>query len=1079
MEQKQIVIFWDRNADEEQKKFAVETAQIIGFLSDVYVFPSVREGNPDCEPVLDLRSGDGRGWGREQLVQLYYRYEGKDARSVSRPEEYYSATEQAPAEQKNPTGGLELLFSSGWMLQDTDRDGLPDCINCRILLPEEATDSIYQSACDLAVRLGMESAGIEYPLLLEKDDGISNLLRFTGKGKPEIRLVQEMPRKIVEIHGNGKELQIFMETFATEFPLAGDHSSLREAFQYLKDTLDLKTPDGYGLYLEAFGPKDMLLPAGADPEVFRRRWPEKTFYRYNDSRCEAEWNCQLDGETLCLRKLIKDQVLQQVNAGDTIEVTAGLWQGRSERARLEDEIKADILDRGAARASVRIICAYKEGLSWLEEVFVPAAAEKGTVAHIEVAYNRYVSVSSSGADRRMENPPKWLQDLYPADALIAGQLGIDRENIAFFPYEGSEALTYEAKAYDTEGRLLLSQQWMAHAVECPYLKDFPQAGTAMPSTGFLEVVKNGDSILETRIATDAERLWEAYQKDILPRLRDYTERMRSGEPSKWRQPFFSRLELEVSLGGTERFSDDSAEMISSGEALDENLHHAGQEYFRQWGKSLGADFRAPGLILPKIHLQNGPPVMKAILYGQQGEAPSLTPLDTTVRCIAVSMDNGRLCIEAEAELSRTETCLLEKLNISQEPYLDDLRKCFAGYGSLKICSGGISAVLQPEEKEKVRKDLSINELNLMETVPIGYEAYAELMEQLRRVKGLTVYEVGKSFQGRRIYAIEPECSENGYVSRTKRLIRCPSLLVNGRHHANEVSATNAALLLCRELAANPMYEGIVSRLNLVIVPMENVDSAAMHEKLQREHPHWQFHSCYTNSAGEDLMPQYYIEDTVFTEAKVFPKLLEEKKPDAVIDCHGVPHHEMPRLFNPLMEYKGLWIPRAVLCTFYFHVTGEAYSSNVELNRHWEAAVARAYAEDAGFAEKNRKMENRFRKYMLPKKAEDYASEWDGNLLRYWVPSPYNPSHPYPTVRYPWNVSVMFTAEAADETAFGQELQQCAQLHVRHILTGMHFLLNARYVAEEKVRIEGEGLSIGKMRQRPLLPPEENEKRREK
>lgn len=88
-----------------------------------------------------------------------------------------------------------------------------------------------------------------------------------------------------------------------------------------------------------------------------------------------------------------------------------------------------------------------------------------------------------------------------------------------------------------------------------------------------------------------------------------------------------------------------------------------------------------------------------------------------------------------------------------------------------------------------------------------------------------------------MYAIEllPKAADSGYLSRTKRLTNYPSEIINARHHANEVSGTNGAFLLLKELLTDPKYQDVAVHLNLVIVPLENVDGAAIHYELQKRH----------------------------------------------------------------------------------------------------------------------------------------------------------------------------------------------------------------------------------------------------
>lgn len=79
--------------------------------------------------------------------------------------------------------------------------------------------------------------------------------------------------------------------------------------------------------------------------------------------------------------------------------------------------------------------------------------------------------------------------------------------------------------------------------------------------------------------------------------------------------------------------------------------------------------------------------------------------------------------------------------------------------------------------------------------------------------------------------------------------------------------------------------------------MENADGAALHYELQKAHPNRQHQCCYTNSLGGDLMPAYFDPAPLTTEALAFTRIAERYLPDAFIDLHGVPHHEVECVFD--------------------------------------------------------------------------------------------------------------------------------------------------------------------------------------
>lgn len=122
--------------------------------------------------------------------------------------------------------------------------------------------------------------------------------------------------------------------------------------------------------------------------------------------------------------------------------------------------------------------------------------------------------------------------------------------------------------------------------------------------------------------------------------------------------------------------------------------------------------------------------------------------------------------------------------------------------------------------------------------------------------------------------------------------------------------------------------------------MENADACALHAELAREHPGWAHHSCYTPPLGRDLYAMYFQEGAVNADGQAFSALYRRVLPDAFIDVHGVPGHDWQHQFASLTGYKGLWIPRAMICAFYWYCSDGRYTDNFRLNRAWADAVAR-------------------------------------------------------------------------------------------------------------------------------------------
>lgn len=59
------------------------------------------------------------------------------------------------------------MFQKGPFLKDQNHDFLPDALDVKLVLPEDASDAMLLAACDLAYRFGMETTGYEGTILAE------------------------------------------------------------------------------------------------------------------------------------------------------------------------------------------------------------------------------------------------------------------------------------------------------------------------------------------------------------------------------------------------------------------------------------------------------------------------------------------------------------------------------------------------------------------------------------------------------------------------------------------------------------------------------------------------------------------------------------------------------------------------------------------------------------------------------------------------------------------------------------------------------------------------------------------------
>ncbi|CUX29444.1 M14 family metallopeptidase [Clostridium sp. C105KSO13] len=1072
----------------EEMQIAVEMARLLGFQSESAVFP-----------VVSRNSGEEIPAELKDLNQ--YAVKGEPNKI---PEDYVSALEAArPVADFDwrSKKGLETLFDTGLILKDENLDFLPDKMDVHFLLPKEADVSMLAAACNFAFRMGMETTAYAGLLLTDRECA-GNVLVFEPGEECSIKFSEKEDGIRITVAGSGKELEAFSADFCEHFPMQGDFNTWTDYLQEIIDSMCMKNLDGQLAYTKAFskpGAKAYVSPEIENrQEDIKAEFPEVTFINHKGMETVYEKEYDIEWEVDVLHEIFENSIYPKLKSGDEVEVYAALSEGKEERGQVVKRISRRIAEAGAAVKNISILCAYKQGYSWLEEEVVPVLLQKGGADRLEIGFKPFLPqgvtdwADEDGATPSYNNvggdPEQWydlairyLQELYPAEDMLAEALGIPRENIMFYPYEGVEDLTYELKVFDKDKNNIYESICKAASHERPYLDDYPQMGKVHPSTGYLKVLVNGEILLETRIETDVERIWEIYQKEVLPDCRAYIEEKTGGRITADGQPFFSRLRVEAEASEPDYQLPSREDLFTTLDGLHEDIYFAGADYFKNLGmEKAGVMLDAPGLILPVIRKKSGKPYMKVTLFKQKAHEPFIScgndskifpngsrqTIQAWLETIEETKEGRGAVIRiegADEKVAAAYAALLEKgvLGIGKKLYGTDYLKLDTGSGCYTIFT---------DRAKETEKDLRISDIDLSEYELIGYEKYIEIIHQLKRVPGLNVYRTAVSYTGRELYAVEVLPKREGYVSRTRRITRYPSEIVNCRHHANEVSSTNAAFMLIKTLLTDVSYKNIPEKLNLVIVPMENVDGSAIHYELQKDNPAWKLHVARFNAVGREFYYEHFKPDTIHTEAMGLTRLFREFLPDIIVDNHGVPTHEWEQQFSGYTSpsYKGFWLPRSLLYGYFWTVTDEAYKSNYPVNKKLEDVIADSIAEDSEITHWNKEWARQFEKYAHGWMPKLFPANYYKDMINYWIPFAFDPAHRYPSIRFPWITTVAYTSEVADETAQGSYLHLCARAHLTHDLATLKMLAGSTCVYIDKWNISDSSIEAAHIRQRPII-----------
>ena len=521
-------------------------------------------------------------------------------------------------------------------------------------------------------------------------------------------------------------------------------------------------------------------------------------------------------------------------------------------------------------------------------------------------------------------------------------------------------------------------------------------------------------------------------------------------------------------------------MISSLNSLHEDLYFVGSDYFKNYGvKNNKEIIDAPGLILPVLKTKEGKPEFKVTLYDQLEKEPCIKydgkilkskydRKSTSLYLKEIKLEENKIIASFMTNID-DDSLVKSYLELLQDDVLD-ISKDLYGIDRIEISNGYFNISADIKEKEHIEKDLSIEDINIYENELIGYEQYIEIIEQLKRVKGLKVYKAANSYMGRKVYVVEFEPKEEGYISRVKRINNLPSEIINSRHHANEVSSTNSAFMLIKELLTNKKYKDLPDKINLSIIPMENVDGSAIHYELQKDNPNWKLHVARFNSIGKEFYYEYFNVDTIHTEAMAFTNLWEKWLPDIVVDNHGVPSHEWEQQFSGYTSpsYKGFWLPRALLYGYFWVVTDEEYKDNYLLNKKIEDVIADSVQKNEEITKFNKEWISVFEKFAHAWMPNLFPADYYRDMINYWIYFSYDKNHRYPSIKIPWITTVSYTSEVADETAHGEYLNTCAKAHKEHDLAVIDMLFESEINFDRAFNLFENNLELKNTRQRPIM-----------
>jgi len=302
-------------------------------------------------------------------------------------------------------------------------------------------------------------------------------------------------------------------------------------------------------------------------------------------------------------RLLRSRVVPVVrkSKGKPVRLEARLSEPPEVRAQLEKDARAELLAAGAPKdaTAVTVLCAYKQGYSWLHDTVGPAIAGQ-PIEHVTIRFAE-IGPPPEWKQQGTYAPTRWLLEIYPIDEVLARELKLDLKQISFEKMPvGSPA--YEVRVTGPGGAEVFRRTFEPKFVVRSFFDQFPNYEKVRVTTGWMSADVAGRAVVDERIVTDPERFWDHFQGKTLPAIYDYVMAVAKGKPRPEDAPFFGELRVELSLSEPEYQIGVDQELIASMEAIHEEIYFNTLHFFDLLGRyARGPALAYPGRVIPIMH----------------------------------------------------------------------------------------------------------------------------------------------------------------------------------------------------------------------------------------------------------------------------------------------------------------------------------------------------------------------------------------------------------------------------------------------------------------------------------------------
>ena len=568
--------------------------------------------------------------------------------------------EPEPHSGRRPGGGnkedisLGNLYTNDGFLGDGDNNLIPDRVDV-VLSPAEDPHS---GIIDLAARIGLESTGVTYPMVVPASD-IDDPESFPplvllGRNHPLVRqLVDSQQVSLPDLAAGEGWISVVPEAFgdkAAVVVIGGDsagegraieqlaeHSphiwnrgkgepTLLDVDQDLRRALSGRSPVGQAAM--ALYRLDQIAAAVQNGEfasaqvgVFvekadsglsdflrlrlAQRFPTDSLQLsignldVLNARPIFDENVEVPSEVDAFWQAFHNNVLPNVRPGVRVGIEARLSEPPEIRQHITEEVIRQLGDAGVSReqATVSIVSAYKQGYSWLAEMAGPALRQVNA-DEIVIKFAE-VGPPEGWPQQAMYTPTRWLLEIFPIDEILARDLGLDLSRIRF-EMQPVGSVAYEVLGL-RNGQTVFNQAFEPSIYLRPYFDRFPDYEMSRVTTGWITGTVDTDTVVTQRIVTDIEAFWDHFQSKTLMRIYDHVMAVNEGRPRSSDAPHFGELTVDVTLSEPDYRIGVDEEQVASMEALHEEIYFGVLHFFDVLGRmARGQELSYPGRVIPVV-----------------------------------------------------------------------------------------------------------------------------------------------------------------------------------------------------------------------------------------------------------------------------------------------------------------------------------------------------------------------------------------------------------------------------------------------------------------------------------------------